>query len=482
MPIGDWNTPDDDLVWEGIAPHIPQKSDDRKYIWIWWGLAVLMLVLLGWLMINKGFALTESSTSEAKTAALTVADSHKLNNIDSKNIDSKDVLTSESLDKKEAFASIKNTQNISGTTNASKNTIVKETNSVRTPFVSKTTIIEKNAPAVVSTASNNQERNRPLLLPIAATQMMENVAISTTIEETKKQQLVNDIQVAPFWQLQNLALENTLIQTVDCKIPEKDDDGIVSQISASLNIGAVFWEHKISNQYTSDLSPFDFNYADNWGWQANLTAEITANKYLTPFVGIQYESVEVSSGHNSAISYDPTDVQGANAHIYTQNLATPYGLAEATFRLDNEENIAPDVVDLVVDFKSSHQIHNWSMPLGLKVYPFGKKQRFQLNTSIGMGINYLSGIKNSLENIDTHHDLIHYAVDSPAIFDNPTIEKWHFDVRLGTDVEYFFNPDLQVKFQYNWSRGLNPVFQQNDYATKINRHQLSIGLIKTLGF
>jgi opacity protein-like surface antigen len=458
-PIGDWNTPDDDLVWEGIAPHIPQKDKRRRYIWLWWAIGLLMLTLLGWVAAKQIFASEGADVKNVKNQPI----------IEATDLNERTNLMGITLNKDKAESNDNNFTNIKNQATASLEIAAKA--NVASNEKSKKTI---------STAQKYTriERNRQLS-NISST--AANEKITDKIIEIKKQRNINDLSKVPFLDLNNLAQKNMLNSTINC-LPSDEDDHEKSKTALSVNAGAVYWQHKISDQYASDLSPFDFNYGDDWGWQTSLLATIDINDYLTPYVGIQYESVSVTSGHNSELNYSTASEQGTNTNEYTQNLATPYGLSEATFRLDRDENFGEEMTDLTVDFKSKHQIQNWSMPFGLRVYPMGKKQRIQWNASVGMGINYLSSIQNSLDNVDTHHDFIQYSVDSPAIFNSPTIEQWHYDVRLGTGLDYFINNNLKVNFQYNWSKGLNPVFQQGDYATKINRHQLSIGGIQTLNF
>ena len=67
--------------------------------------------------------------------------------------------------------------------------------------------------------------------------------------------------------------------------------------------GTTFWQHRISNDYTTDLSPFDFNYKDAWGWQTRLSFNLELNKYFDAFAGVQFEQVTTTSGHNSNLTY-----------------------------------------------------------------------------------------------------------------------------------------------------------------------------------
>lgn len=467
VPIGDWNTPDDDLVWQGIAPHIPQHDDHRKYIWLWWGIGLLLLLLLGGLALAKIQSNTTVQVKESVEKKLTQVQTPERSTLkeDHSTNPYLEKLLPNDISAKIANHSLKNLHSVEkkSATSAVKNT----TPQTKTPFA---TTAENYAKEGVQVFYKNSK-------------IIDNQIVTTpknNIDVKKLASEATNISTLNILSLNELAQKNTLKKQL--KLDKLQADNNPNNVLLSASAGLVYWQHQISSQYTNDLSAFDFNYQDNWGWQTALIASIDLNNYFTPFVGIQYESIDVTSGHNSAISYEAANEQGTNANIYTQNLATPYGLTEATFRLDRNEVLMEESVALTVDFKSSHQIQNWSLPIGLQFFPLGKKNRFQLNTNMGLGINYLAGINNQLKDVDTHHALIQYAVDSPAVFNSPDINKWHFDVRLGAGVNYMMSGNLSINVQYNWARGLNSIFQQDDYATRINRHQLSIGLVKALYF
>jgi opacity protein-like surface antigen len=112
------------------------------------------------------------------------------------------------------------------------------------------------------------------------------------------------------------------------------------------------------------------------------------------------------------------------------------------------------------------------------VYPIGRKQLFTPAVTLGFGFNYLSSIANSVNYIETNHDAIQYDAEG-SVFAQPSINNWHYDIRLGLGFQYRLNTYLQVQLSYDWTRGLNPIFQQEAYETRIDRHHLSVGLIKS---
>jgi opacity protein-like surface antigen len=163
---------------------------------------------------------------------------------------------------------------------------------------------------------------------------------------------------------------------------------------------------------------------------------------------------------------------------YALNLATPYGLSGATFNFNRGQTLASDEVNLLVDFNSEHLIRNFSLPLGVVIYPLGKKRKFSPTVNLGFGINYLAQISNKIQSIETHHDAIQYDDSGSSTFVSPDLEKWHFDYRLGLGLKYEVQQNLYLQLNYNWIRGLNPIYKLENYETRIDRHQISIGLTK----
>ncbi len=245
--------------------------------------------------------------------------------------------------------------------------------------------------------------------------------------------------------------------------------------SIAFNAGAVYWKHRISDQYTSDLSPFDFNYTDEYGWQAAILGGVQLGNHLQLRSGVRLEKVRVGSGHNSDIAYDPTGEAVPNTNDYESTLATPYGLTAAGFVLNRNSDIGTDEVALKVDFHSNHNITNINAPLELGFYPFGKKKTITPFVTAGVGYNYISKISNEIDRIDTHHSAIVFD-ESSQTFANPDIQKSFFDLRAGAGINYKLTNKFQLNLLYDFSRGINPVFELDNYQTVIDRQYYSLEL------
>ena len=461
---GDWNTPDES-VWEGIAPRVVPRNDNRQFWMIMVGIGIIAVLLLSMLFLNKGNQTSSNAansfgtfTSESTEPSYNIArvedritnqvqEDFKTNEIKASN--ERLTVNVSPKNKHKEITSItnlkSNTETVLSPKNVSVGLVSKEINPIRD---AKTTLsISKKLENVILMDGMNDKIIKEKLISIPSL----NMFLSTGKEN-------HPIQVSP-------EFETTQKR----------------KYTFGVGTGTTFWQHRISNDYTTDLSPFDFNYKDAWGWQTRLSFNLELNKYFDAFAGVQFEQVTTTSGHNSNLTYSTQEEEDASNPLngYALSLATPYGLSGATFNFNRGQTLATDEVNLLVDFDSEHSIRNFSLPIGTVIYPLGKKRRFIPTANLGFGINYLAQISNKIQSIETHHDAIQYDDSGSATFVSPDLEKWHLDYRLGLGLKYELQRNLHLRINYDWTRGINPIFKLENYETRIDRHQISLGLTKS---
>ena len=464
LPDDDWNTPDDDLVWAGISTHLPAKKDRRFLIWLWLGLGLLLMLLFSVLLLNIGTDRTSQQTENKENNLVISEDMASTNNP----LETKTNIAKEFEQSKQPTTKVDSTP---------KST---------TTFIS--TSAEGEAPINIA-----EKANLAALLPtsIADTSSI-NYSNGITAKELVENEIILQEQMVPAnpksqlpflqWEIQLLerSFEREGLSMVKNNLQVLgEEDKVLKETKWTLgaNAGALFWKHRISDQYTTDLEPFEFNYTDEFGWYGNLIVSFFIQKKVEAYGGIQYERIQNSSGHNSTLNYSlqSEDNQGND---YKENLATPYGPAELSFRFAREEEVMGEDIGLWVDFQSKHLINNFSIPLGLRYYPLGDTKKIQPSIEAGVGLNYLN-ISNAVGNIETNHDIIKYDGSGTSEFEAPNINEFHIDLNVGLGLNYQMNSNTKLQLNYSWRRGLNPIFQQDSYETKIDRHQLSLGLIKS---
>jgi hypothetical protein len=477
MPVGDWNTPDQ-VVWDNILPHVATQKADRKWLLLLFGTMLMGLMFLGYftfIKVDQGLiAAVDFSNPIIEPSPIPASNDVKKEDKGQNNIKT---LPTKEQGNTNAASSLSNRLN--------QNIKVRKSESAPGSMKKKISIDKENKTRAKKTATNN-------ILPITEGLSKEWADKSNADNRKKEEENYLNSEEVNIYESAYLAelpflpgREPSYLQINKLEVLPKEvkikllENQKPKRAAFGIRSGVVFLQHKISANYQSDLAPFDFNYTNNTGWFSALDAQVSLNKFLDISGSIQYESEETSSGHNSDLSYSVSDEENANSNEYTVDLATPYGLSEAKFRFDRNEDIGIDGVNLLVDFHSQHTLRNLSIPIGVKIYPMGKRQRYIPFAKIGFGTNYLFNISNSIQSINTHHDAIQYKRDGSSIFQSPNLNNWHFDLRLGLGFGYYITNKFQLNLSYDWSRGLNPVFEQGNYKTSLDRHYLSMGVLKS---
>lgn len=436
-PIAGWGVPDDS-VWEGIEPHVEDKSNQKLLWWFSFGILMLGLLLFSILVISKKEQTAELTNDGTKIEA-TINDAQPLVFIP-----------------KDTVINGQETQ---------KNRVVqpklKRSNKI-TPLIT----VEK--PQTFTQTNNDfsvQTYNSPNNLN------GNSIQSSNLIDVVEKEELA-DLKFLPVLK-SNLEVHTTPSYTYWSMKNIIKPINRSKIFSVGVTAGTVYWKHRISNQYTSDLSPFDFKPTDEFGWQAAILGAAQLGQYFELKSGVRLEKIKVGSGHNSDLKYDPTTEVIPNTNNYERTLATPYGLTAAGFVLNRNSDIGTNEVALKVDFHSNHNITNINLPMELGFYPFGKKKTITPFVKAGVGYNYVSKISNEIDNIDTHHSAIVFDKSSQT-FANPDIQNSFFDLRAGAGINYQLTNRLQLNLLYDFSRGINPVFRQDNYRTTIDRQYISL--------
>ena len=470
-PLDDnWANPDD-LVWEGIDSHLKKDSKRKGWIWFLWGSGLMVLMLAVFMFAFK---------DDKKRKATPISDKEKSEVTDT--LIEKDNNSSLEL----AASSEKNTNQKEDLTLSENPLFTKKINQKPEAFSQSNFI-----------ASNSSERSFSFKNPITKTTsqnpIFENSSFLVGGNELKSQSFLpkenlniiesDEEKMGAFSNLPSL--KAFLLTNFDSNFELPNVESSIRPIEkanrffVSLNAGAVYWQHRISDQYTEDLSPFDFNYSNNFGWQTSLNTGLVIGKYFEVNAGVRLEKIRVNSGHNTPINYNQADeLNSRQTNDYSLTLATPYGLSPADFVLNRSADIAGGSADLTVDFNSGHNITNIQIPAGIRFYPFGKRQRLTAFVETGASFNFLTKVTNEIESIETHHSAIQFT-DNGKAFSEPEITKEFYDLRFGGGLSYRFSNSTKFNFSYDYSRGLNPVFEQGNYKTVIDRQHFSLGMMKT---
>ncbi len=445
----DFGTPDDS-VWKEIERNIEPKP--KRKSWLWWlvgmGLFIILFAILSSKAYNTDFNYQRSSHPQLMSALTVDFDKKK------KERKIKEEVDQLSIKKNSAVFNISKTKKEWPSQEADNQFVINEVlvkEFVQTPNISANEMVlsEKVEKVINVEKLSDNNTSKSLSTQIDALVVLENelfVLESTSID------------------LPNFSMAK-IIEPIQSN----------SKFSVAPVVGGVYWRHRISEHYTSDLSAFEFNYSDEIGWTSGLKLGLSLGKYFEINTGLQYAQIEVASGHNSEIGYNPNLEAGNKSNSYDLTLATPYGLTEASFVLNRSSDVGSDEVPLKVDFFSGHTVTNLSAPIEIKFSPYGKKRTWQPFVGIGAGFNYISKIQNQINNIDTHHSAITFDRNAQS-FSNSEIKKTFYDLRGSAGLGYQFSNKNQLNFNYSYARGLNAVFELQQYRTAIDQHYFTVEL------
>ncbi|MEM9820073.1 MAG: hypothetical protein AAF985_03340 [Bacteroidota bacterium] len=469
LPDADWIAPGDQ-VWRGITQEIKPEKPKRK----WWIFVILFiggLALLAGILGNKQQIDHLEFVADKNTTFVNAASPKNNLELEDTRDDRKNV--------HEKYSSVTQIQN-SGVTKENRGSAKQQISKV------SETALNYNNSIQESTENYVVQKQK-----IPTAQLEENITVLESGEGVKKEQAVEilfgehevgDLQPLTLSSLSGIAVvaapkplgQLSPVETME--LPNKK-----APIRFGISGGAIHWKHRISEDYIKDFAAFDFNYTNQWGWQISGEIDWIFNDYFALTSGVQYQRIQTSSGHNSPLTYNTSlERDGERNNDYALSLATPYGLAPAEFSFLRKQEIGSASLGLLVDFNSNHTIHNLSIPVGITVFPLGQQRAFSPHVNVAFGMNYIAGLDNEIESIQTNHDAIRFVKETSQL-DRQEVETLHYDLRLGAGFNYRLSKTMGVHFQYQWMRGLNPLFQVEDYATKIDRHLLTLGLNYRLG-
>ncbi len=498
LPLGEWNTPDD-IVWQNIADSTVREDGKRRAVlWIW-TVTGLFVLLLGIMLLKGNNFLSNSEDSIENNSIGQLIQSSNTNGSSTINE------SSDSSSKKYHIPTVNNaavsqlTEKVTNSKLAAEQTVSStETNKQKTAITAnkkhKSTTssdrldANKFKESTDKTKLANELIQKQEAIPVNQNSLPTSISIQDQKETTNSGttlELITNDEASSLITVDPIGLDLTTtaasIKEVDLNLnDELDQPKSAFPISITASIGASYWKHEISKNYTNDLSPFDFNYTNEFGYLLDVDVAVPLGSRFALSTGLDYEQINISSGHNSELNYNPADEGTDPSNAYALSLATPYGLAGAEFRFERGEEVGDDPVELLVDFHSGHSIRNFSVPLNLEYYPLGKKRIISPILKAGFGVNYLSGISNKIKSIDTHHSAIQYDDSESSSFMAPNITKWHYDYRLGLGARIQWRSDFAIILNYERVAGINPIFKQDAYNTRINRQHFSIGLNKVL--
>jgi hypothetical protein len=242
-----------------------------------------------------------------------------------------------------------------------------------------------------------------------------------------------------------------------------------------LELGYNYWTQNISKSMSSDLSPFNFNWNSKSGYTTNLFVGKSISNSMEFRFGFSYEYASFQSGHNGQLNYSRTMEQsGENSNMYDINLATTFGTTPAVFRMLRHEDIQEYELGLNVDYHSNHTLHMVGIPVQIIYYPFNKSNRIKPLLGLGIQANWVSNFVSDINYINCYRPEFSYS--GAAVVGNVlnNINRFQFFGSAQFGMQYIISPLHTLIFRYEFGRGLNPVYAENQHINRLDRHLLGL--------
>ncbi len=446
----DWLMPSDEVfdAIEGVV-YADDKSSKRRFPFWLWLLPLLLISSLAFIFFNNdsGVEFAEIQNNELK-------DVNEINSVDQP----KSITTvPEDIDQ-EPSSKTKSSYLVADIVNQrgqTRNTGTKfSLGSTVVPLVNFTERFSSN----IHTAENHINIDH------------EEVTINNnTIAVSDLNQVTSRVGYDKLLLLQNLALlpiRSQLELPIQNLIDVENQVGMNNHWSYKFSSGISLWNFNLSNNYLVALQPADFSHSDGLGYFVELGIERTVTQRFSIGLLASVDRNEFDSGHNSVINYDLSTEQDNKTKGFDLTMASPLGFLESNIVVARSVD-ASNNTNLVIDLDNRHRVTNFDLGLytDIRLLEYGG---LGLSTQMGVGLNYLSHVSNSLNRFSTSEAGFD-SHSSTIVSDQSDLKRVRTYLGLGLNLEYDFSSVTNVGLQYQLRRDMNSIYQSGDFSTIVQR-------------
>ncbi len=242
----------------------------------------------------------------------------------------------------------------------------------------------------------------------------------------------------------------------------------------SFSAGIVNWNDRLNSNYAGALSPADFSQSTSSGYQLDLSLHRKVHPVFAVGFGVSFLDIGVKSGHNTILSYDSASETNGAQDFSDLRLATPYGFVQSDIVIGRSSANMDNTQSLNASVNSIHKIRI------LKLYPsldlkLVQQTRLDLSVNFNFGYNYILSLENQLDFINTGHT--DYTFENGNIISSQeNLNSGFWSAALGLKLDYRFNEMYSLGAQVNWSEGLSPIFNTDDFSSVPRSQRLSVFL------
>ena len=330
-----------------------------------------------------------------------------------------------------------------------------------------TSVNDDIAPTKMKTSST---ANNKLKVPSDFNNTIED-KLTTTLLPSNILPLLDGISIEAFnfnRATKEINTDDFLSHMIDLR---KEEHGFAAfEISAGIT-GARFI---LNDNYSSDLNPFDFSHEEARGYFVSLTGSKSISEKFNMKLISTYEEFNMYSGHNSEVSYFVDEETTENTSIRELGMATPLGFINSEIVIARVADNVENQTNLIIDLHNKHTVRLIELS-GVGEYELISKNRINLKPSIGFGASYIVEIENDLDAFETNHSSFTSST-SKITANQSSINRLTPFLDLGFSFDYKLRRGLSLGAIYRYKKNLQPVFQQADYNSTMNRQNLGLYL------
>jgi len=230
-----------------------------------------------------------------------------------------------------------------------------------------------------------------------------NISITSNLETPINEAWNLTAELIPAVSINKLVKEEFIFPTLQVnKLSNLNIQSITPHFYIEAGVGVTFWNFRMNDDYKILVEPANFKKTGGVGYVTSIAVGKNLNPRFSLSLNGNYESIEFSSEHNSAIVYDN------NLNQQTENItmATPLGLVNNQVALSRTADNSSDHTNLLVDLENEHQLTAVEFSANANI-SLVKNNKFSLIVSPGFGVQQILSTENKLTSLNTHNADIH---------------------------------------------------------------------------
>lgn len=241
-----------------------------------------------------------------------------------------------------------------------------------------------------------------------------------------------------------------------------------------IGAGVSFAKFLLNDNYASDLNPFDFTHESAQGYFLSFSASKSISKKLDFKLVGAFENLNMNSGHNSEIQYLLNEESGTNTNTRALGMATPLGFINSEIVVERVADNVESETNLIIDLNNQHNIRLLELS-GVGEYTLVDNEKFKFKPSVGFGASYIIELNNKLDTF-TPQNTSFKSSTSKITADQTFINTLTPFLDLGFNINYKLKRGISTGASYRFKKNLQPVYQQADYNSTMNRQNIGLFL------